>query len=550
MTHDQAAPAPGWWLATDGRWYPPEQYPGVGPYPGVTAHGWWQATDGQWYPWAQHPAAGTVSPSFGPPSFGPPPTARPRGGLWIALLLGGLALAGPLLVAGVLASRTDDDPDTDTTASTAPGADDGADGGDSGLVDPDPAGLPAVIGTDDEPWNVAAAAAIADLQDFWAEEMRSTFGTDFVPIAGGFYAFSPGEALPPCVSGASEVEYNAFYCPTTDAIAWDDTFLLPEFYEFSGDLGVALVLAHEWGHAVQERVGFQGATIAFEQQADCYAGAWFDRVRDGESGLFRSTEADLDRALANLLELGDQPGVAANDPFAHGSAFDRINAFEQGLDRGTSFCATISNETLEVTALPFTPADIATGGDLPFDEMLDLAVEDLEAWWSAEFPRRHGAAWTPLAGGLLTYQGGNRPDCDDPASGTVVFYCPDGDFVAVQTDGAALELYNSFGDFAVGSLLGIEYARAVQTRLGIDPAPLDAALQADCLAGAWAASTFPANVGEREADGTFVIVLSPGDLDEAAATLLVLGGEQPEAGTGFQRVTSFRDGFVDGADAC
>jgi len=538
--HEQAAPGPGWWLATDGLWYPPDRYPTPGPYPGVTGHGWWQATDGAWYPWERHPAH--------PPVTGPSPR-RPDPGrgtrIWVAVLLTGLVVGGALLAVGLLASR--EDPTAGPVGPDPTGAPVATGGVVAGV---DPGTLPEVTGSDGEPWNLAAAAAIEDLEGYWGETMPDVFGIEFVPIAGGFYAFSPGEELPPCAAAASDLELNAYYCEPPDVVAWDDTFLLPDIYEFSGDLGVALVIAHEWGHAVQARVGFTGATITFEQQADCYAGAWFGHVRDGGSDLFRVTDADLDRALANLLELGDQPGVAANDPFAHGSAFDRINAFQQGIEGGATVCAAISDTTIEPTALPFTTADVTSGGDLPLADMVRLAVEDLDAYWGAEFPARHGAPWTPPAGGVVAYQGGDRPGCGTPAVDAAVFYCADGDFIAVPTDGLAAEVYASFGDFAVGALVGIEYARAVLVELEVDPRPLDAALRADCLAGAWSASMFPANIGDREAAGTSVVVLSAGDLDEAVATLLVLGGGDPTAGTGFQRVTAFRDGFVGGQEAC
>ena len=75
----------GWWLASDGRWYPPALHPDPSRRPG-----WWRAADGHWYPPA--PA--------GPPQAGPP-SSRPRrpvrgwavgaGVLLVGLLLGALA---------------------------------------------------------------------------------------------------------------------------------------------------------------------------------------------------------------------------------------------------------------------------------------------------------------------------------------------------------------------------------------------------------------------------------------------------------------------------
>ena len=40
---------PGWWQASDGKWYPPEARPGGG---------WWQASDGKWYPPEARPGGG------------------------------------------------------------------------------------------------------------------------------------------------------------------------------------------------------------------------------------------------------------------------------------------------------------------------------------------------------------------------------------------------------------------------------------------------------------------------------------------------------------
>ncbi len=58
---------PGWWLASNGKWYPPEQYPGAGggsapAYGSSQAEGpgWWLASDGRWYPPDLHPGGDTL----------------------------------------------------------------------------------------------------------------------------------------------------------------------------------------------------------------------------------------------------------------------------------------------------------------------------------------------------------------------------------------------------------------------------------------------------------------------------------------------------------
>jgi hypothetical protein len=66
-----AAPQAGWWMASDGRWYPPEQHPSRNTAPQA---GWWMASDGRWYPPEQHPSFRQPAPSFtgAPPSQTPP----------------------------------------------------------------------------------------------------------------------------------------------------------------------------------------------------------------------------------------------------------------------------------------------------------------------------------------------------------------------------------------------------------------------------------------------------------------------------------------------
>ena len=68
-----APQGPGWWQASDGKWYPPEQAPGgatgsTGPADRPPGPGWWQASAGTWYPPAQAPGAGSgaTSGSTGP----------------------------------------------------------------------------------------------------------------------------------------------------------------------------------------------------------------------------------------------------------------------------------------------------------------------------------------------------------------------------------------------------------------------------------------------------------------------------------------------------
>lgn len=73
------APGPGWWLASDGNWYPPTGAPMAAPpppppaVPGAPGPGWWLASDGQWYP----PTDGAPVAAASPEAPRPDPVARP-----------------------------------------------------------------------------------------------------------------------------------------------------------------------------------------------------------------------------------------------------------------------------------------------------------------------------------------------------------------------------------------------------------------------------------------------------------------------------------------
>lgn len=102
---------PGWWIASDGRWYPPaaEQSappPSVdppSPSGGPPSPGWWLASDGNWYP----PAGSVTEPATDPadhppsPSPSPAPAAEPGRAVNLVPILIGIGVVFVLIVAAV-----------------------------------------------------------------------------------------------------------------------------------------------------------------------------------------------------------------------------------------------------------------------------------------------------------------------------------------------------------------------------------------------------------------------------------------------------------------
>ena len=124
--------------------------------------------------------------------------------------------------------------------------------------------------------------------------------------------------------------------------------MMPSLREANGDMAITMVLAHEYGHSVQHQAGITNnktPTLVSEQQADCLAGVYLRWVAEGKSPRFTlSTSDGLNNLLAAMIGLSD-PLLQRGDPEAdenpHGSAFERVSAFQFGFTDGASSCAAI-----------------------------------------------------------------------------------------------------------------------------------------------------------------------------------------------------------------
>ena len=176
---------------------------------------------------------------------------------------------------------------------------------------------------------------VKDVDDYW----RRTFATVYEnkpPYSGPEIKgeYTSEDDAPDCGGHEAPLK-NAFYCPAGDYLAWDGPGLLFPFYQ-AGDMGAALVIAHEWGHAIQQRAGqiLDVVTILSELQADCFAGAWAADA-DGR-GLLEP--GDIEEAISALYRVRDPADTPWLDLAAHGNAGQRINAFQDGFDSGPLKC--------------------------------------------------------------------------------------------------------------------------------------------------------------------------------------------------------------------
>lgn len=172
--------------------------------------------------------------------------------------------------------------------------------------------------------------AVDATNKFWQATLPEQFRQSYrSPRVRGGYV---GEHGPSC-GGQPSVPFNAFYCPSEDFLAWDQN-LMAAGYQRIGDAWVYLIIAHEWGHAIQARLRADQVSVAAELQADCFAGATLFGA--AERGLLQFERGDTQELQETLSAVADDyPWTKESD---HGDAQQRIGAFNQGAQGGVRSC--------------------------------------------------------------------------------------------------------------------------------------------------------------------------------------------------------------------
>lgn len=418
-----------------------------------------------------------------------------------------------------------------------------------------------------------AGNAVADIIEFWKQEYpKITDGDQYRDLKGGVWSVDPDDPPDnlPCELTADRIDGNAFYCTRDDLIIWDRTGLFSELNDKYGPYTVAMVLAHEWGHAVQYRYGDPSErTIDKESQADCFAGAFTAYAFDGNAPHFPMTADDRDNALAGFLLFADPVGVATPDtPGAHGSGFDRVSAFQEGYADGAKACVSDRFGPDRVyTEMRFSSRDDGSG-DLGLADTLERGNADLNGYWQQTLPKYNKQKkWEPL-NDVVTFDADDPPSCDGEEVNKIVSYCAGDDAIHLEGDPGLELLYEKTGqpdtstgeqagDYAALTLEAMAYALAVRERLGKSLDDRDALFGAVCMAGLYTQDLFNNTLRNDNGLSTSrntVIFISAGDLDEAIQALLIgitdSTFDGTEDTTGFERIDVFRQAVVNGYQAC
>ena len=238
-------------------------------------------------------------------------------------------------------------------------ADDGTQPADSGSVSNLSECTTGAQANQDVECRIKGAAASLDV--FWAEELPAR-GTDYQQPPVALFTDSVGTGC-----GGATSATGPFYCPPDASIYIDTEFfgdLRTRFGSSGGPLAEMYVVAHEWGHHIQNLEGTLAASqdgqtgagsnaVRVELQADCFAGAWAGAASDtrdasGVPFLKPITEAQIQDALSAASAIGDDRiqssmrGQVNPEAWTHGSSEQRQRWFQTGFNQGAGSCDTFA----------------------------------------------------------------------------------------------------------------------------------------------------------------------------------------------------------------
>jgi uncharacterized protein len=212
-----------------------------------------------------------------------------------------------------------------------------------------------VDGTDTDKQECRILADVNAIQAFWSDALPKQAGVKYEPseadLLNGPIDTGCGTATP---------AQGPFYCPVDKTVYLDPTFfedmLQRQLGASGGEFQEAYVIAHEYGHHVQDLLGTLGKhqssatgptseSVRIELQADCYAGIWAHYATtatdaSGEPLILEITDQDIKDAINAATAVGDDriqqqtSGRVNPEQWTHGSAAERVHWFQTGYDSG------------------------------------------------------------------------------------------------------------------------------------------------------------------------------------------------------------------------
>lgn len=185
--------------------------------------------------------------------------------------------------------------------------------------------------------------ALSSLNKTWTPLFQQA-SIPFQPPKLVFYAQNGSSGC-----GAAQSAMGPFYCPADNGIYIDTDFYtqMDQQMGAGGDFARVYVMAHEYGHHIQNVLGTSAQvrqlqqrspsqanrlSVALELQADCYAGVWAGRNRN------RIEPGDIEEGMRAAHQIGDDALMKAagrrpvEEGFTHGSSAQRMEWLRRGLE--------------------------------------------------------------------------------------------------------------------------------------------------------------------------------------------------------------------------
>jgi Predicted metalloprotease len=240
----------------------------------------------------------------------------------------------------------------------------GGTAGTTGSLQGAPGGAIASLAPGDDQGQFINAVTV-DVQTFWGDEFSAAGNTYPVTV---LVLFSDSTQS---ACGVASAQTGPFYCPGDQKVYLDSAFFdeLHNRFGAPGDFAEAYVIAHEFGHHVQDALGTMDQvaqqqqakpgnanelSVRLELQADCLAGVWANSIWSSpdQANVESITAADVNDALGAAAAVGDDRiqaqagGTIDQESWTHGSAAQRAKWFNTGFKIATiEGCDTFSVAT-------------------------------------------------------------------------------------------------------------------------------------------------------------------------------------------------------------